>query len=385
MTAQNRRHRLFIANLAITMALFVIGHAVLRSTTDSIMQGIEGLSSETILVGDQTNGFINSPSGTGLNANVVSNLRAALGSKYSISGAARSFGEVTSNGSTENASTYFIEPNFLDISRIKIVRGRSLSSIDYVTRQDNCLLSMDLAKKFSFPTSVVSDGRPCNVVGLVGSAENIPGQSIRLSVYKPLSVVQNYSENGETIISSIVLRANLGVPTPSDVAAIIEHLPPGSDPENMIWSGQEYWAAKKEVALGLWVLMTSLSIILICMASAGVANSLLIDVMARRAEIGLRVALGATQRDIFEMILREGLRIAIFGGALGAFSGFILNRWVVSPLISSSSLTGQSSIPIDLWSIGIAALVLISSGALAAIIPAQHAIKTDPSLALRNL
>lgn len=151
MTAQNRRHRLFIANLAITMALFVIGHAVLRSTTDSIMQGIEGLSSETILVGDQTNGFINSPSGTGLNANVVSNLRAALGSKYSISGAARSFGEVTSNGSTENASTYFIEPNFLDISRIKIVRGRSLSSIDYVTRQDNCLLSMDLAKNSVSP------------------------------------------------------------------------------------------------------------------------------------------------------------------------------------------------------------------------------------------
>jgi len=99
-------------------------------------------------------------------------------------------------------------------------------------------------------------------------------------------------------------------------------------------------------------------------------------VAARTTEIGIRMALGATRRDILAMVLREGIVltfIALFVGLLLALAGARVVR---------SALYGVS--PVDPLSVGATLALLGFASLLAGYIPARRAANVDPMVALRS-
>ena len=95
----------------------------------------------------------------------------------------------------------------------------------------------------------------------------------------------------------------------------------------------------------------------------------------RTQEIGIRIALGATRGDVLRLILREGLRLVVIGGAIGLSLALTLSRVMQAVLFKVA--------PHDLVSFA-AVVGLLSLVALVAIlIPARSAMKTDPATALR--
>jgi ABC-type antimicrobial peptide transport system permease subunit len=116
-------------------------------------------------------------------------------------------------------------------------------------------------------------------------------------------------------------------------------------------------------------------VLALTLASIGLYSLVAFGVSARRKEIGVRMALGAASSDILRLILAEGAGMA----AAGVVAGGILAAAGARAL--GSLLFGVG--PIDLPTIGAAALLLAGVAVAASYMPARAAARTDPMLALR--
>jgi putative ABC transport system permease protein len=111
--------------------------------------------------------------------------------------------------------------------------------------------------------------------------------------------------------------------------------------------------------------------------AVGVANIMVISVLERRQEIGLRRALGATRGQIRIQFLSEAILLGLAGGAIGVVLG------VVSTAVYAHVKGWAIVIPFEAWAGGIGAAVLI--GAIAGLLPAIRAARLSPTEALWTL
>jgi putative ABC transport system permease protein len=110
--------------------------------------------------------------------------------------------------------------------------------------------------------------------------------------------------------------------------------------------------------------------------AVGVANIMIISVLERRSEIGLRRALGATRRQVRAQFLSEAILLALLGGATGVAVGSL------ATIVYAHTKHWATVIPPDAWAGGLGAAVLI--GALAGLLPAMRAARLSPTQALRT-
>jgi predicted permease len=111
------------------------------------------------------------------------------------------------------------------------------------------------------------------------------------------------------------------------------------------------------------------------LAALGIYGVLSYSVSQRVREIGIRVALGAQSTDIVGMIVGHGLRLALFGAAVGAAAGLALTQGMTSLLYGVSTGDPETFL--------IVTAILAAVAALAAYIPARRAMRVDPMVALR--
>ncbi|MCZ6836166.1 MAG: ABC transporter permease, partial [Planctomycetota bacterium] len=125
----------------------------------------------------------------------------------------------------------------------------------------------------------------------------------------------------------------------------------------------------------IMLLMSLFGLIALCLAAVGVYGLISYTVFQRTREIGLRMALGAEQRDVLRLVVRRGLGLALWGIGLGLLVAFILTRVLTSLLFE---VTTTDPLTFSL----VPALILIIA-LLAAYLPARRATRIDPMTALR--
>jgi putative ABC transport system permease protein len=111
--------------------------------------------------------------------------------------------------------------------------------------------------------------------------------------------------------------------------------------------------------------------------AVGVANIMVISVLERRSEIGLRRALGATKGHIRTQFLAEAILLALAGGGAGVAAG------ALATAIYAHAKNEIIVIPVQAWAGGLAAAVLI--GAIAGLLPALKAARMSPTQALWSI
>jgi putative ABC transport system permease protein len=132
--------------------------------------------------------------------------------------------------------------------------------------------------------------------------------------------------------------------------------------------------ARADAAGAFDTLFLGLGGVALLVGAVGVANIMVISVLERRSEIGLRRALGATKGQIRAQFLAEAIQLAMTGGAAGV---------AVGAAIVAIYARGHGEaivIPLDAWAGGLAAAVII--GALAGLLPAIRAARLSPTQAL---
>jgi putative ABC transport system permease protein len=123
-------------------------------------------------------------------------------------------------------------------------------------------------------------------------------------------------------------------------------------------------------------LFLGLGAVSLLVGAVGVGNIMLIGVLERRSEIGLRRALGATKANIRGQFLAEAILLALLGGAVGVIAG------ALSTAIYAQTKHWTVVIPTTAWAGGLAAAILI--GAIAGLLPALRAARMSPTEALRT-
>ena len=121
-------------------------------------------------------------------------------------------------------------------------------------------------------------------------------------------------------------------------------------------------------------LLLGLGAVSLLVGAVGVANTMIISVLERRSEIGLRRALGATKGHIRLQFLAEAMLLATLGGAAGLATG------AATTAVYAHTRHWSTVIPTLAWAGGLAAALLI--GALAGLLPALRAARMSPTQAL---
>jgi putative ABC transport system permease protein len=123
-------------------------------------------------------------------------------------------------------------------------------------------------------------------------------------------------------------------------------------------------------------LFLGLGAVALVVGAVGVANIMVISVLERRSEIGLRRALGATTGQVRSQFLSEAILLALLGGAVGVAAG------ALATVVYASTKHWAVVIPTQAWAGGIAAAITI--GAIAGLLPALRAARLSPTDALRT-
>ncbi len=130
--------------------------------------------------------------------------------------------------------------------------------------------------------------------------------------------------------------------------------------------------ASERLNLTLLSLFAGLALVL---AIVGIYGVMSYSVTQRTQEIGIRMAIGARPRDVFTMILGQGMKLALLGIAIGLVGAYLLTRLMASMLFGVA--------PTDLPTFAAISAVLVAVTLLACYLPGRRATKVEPTVSLR--
>jgi putative ABC transport system permease protein len=123
-------------------------------------------------------------------------------------------------------------------------------------------------------------------------------------------------------------------------------------------------------------LLGTFAALALLLASVGLYGVMALSVTQRMRELGIRMALGAARRDVFRLVLSQGIALVAIGISLGLMGAIAASRALGSVLYRVGAL--------DLPAFAIAIVSLVLVVLLACILPARRATQVDPIVALRS-
>jgi ABC-type antimicrobial peptide transport system permease subunit len=207
------------------------------------------------------------------------------------------------------------------------------------------------------------------IIGVVGDVKHLNLRAdARPEFYLPMA---RFTSGG----------AGLVVRTSMDAAALLPALQrrvwtvDSAIPANLAAPIEQVLHTSLEPARIATVLMGVFAAITLILGLVGVYGVLSYSVRERGREIGIRLALGASQREVLAMVLREAMTLATAGVVLGVMAALLLSRYLESLLFGVKS--GDPSTYVA------AAVSAPCAALLAAYLPARRAMRVDPAMALR--
>ena len=224
------------------------------------------------------------------------------------------------------------------------------------------------------------------VIGVLESKAGIRGSSPDNTILVPLKAIQQMvaqprTNRGGRIVSSIMLTVSDEEQTEYVVEKITgllrdrHRLGPNADDDFRIFSIQEIAEAVNEATATMTLLLGAIAAISLLVGGIGVMNIMLVSVLERTREIGIRKALGAKDRDIWSQFLIEAAFLTFSGGIIGVVIGWLVAYFVNRMGVMTTVVSADIVI--------LAVSVSVGIGLFFGFYPAWNASRLNPIEALR--
>jgi predicted permease len=274
-----------------------------------------------------------------------------------------------------------IDANYFATMRVPLLRGRRFTDFDDENAPLVAIVNQTMADRF-WPNqdpigkrfTLKNSGGPKQVLQIVGLAAT--GKYLFIAedptpfFYVPLK--QNYTSTHVLEIRSSVPPESLILPVQKEIHALAPDLPimEVSTMEQVIGGSNGLQVFQVgSYAAGI------LGAIGLILATVGVYGVVSFAAVQRTREIGIRMALGGTPRDVLRLVLRQGVGTVLAGLGVGLVAAWALTRVMGRLLIGVS--------PSDPLTYATVAVVLSTVALLACWLPARRATRVDPGIALR--
>lgn len=278
-----------------------------------------------------------------------------------------------------------VEPTYLTAMGVPLKQGRFFNNHDDERGPQVVVVDEVFANKF-FPAGDAigkrirqGDDDPQTIIGVVGHVkhwglDSDDTQVLRAQMYEPL---RQFPDNAMPTLATevrVALRTT-GSQQPIDsIRALVKSL----NGQNLVYNTQtmnETIAGSLSRRRFAMVLLDSFAILALLMASLGLYGVISYLVERRTQELGIRIALGAQRRNVLGLVLKDGIKMAAAGVAVGLVAAFGLTR-LLSGILYGVSTTDPMTFMVI--AVGLVLLALV-----ACYLPARRATKVDPLVALR--
>lgn len=281
-----------------------------------------------------------------------------------------------------------VSPNYLRTLGVSIVRGRDFEPRDALGN-GSVIIDENAARLLWGPENPL--GRLITVdrlrdsgpwLRVVGVAERPPASPTSLEDSPPLIWATLPASNAsgsagtQVLFRSFVVRASKAnlVPLVVDIQRMLRDVVPPGWPSG-VGPGNEHYRELQRVQSFLTALFAGFGVVALVLCAIGLYSVLSFAVTQRMREYGIRIAMGATRRDIFRIVLRDGAVLVLAGTALGGFASIWSNKLVDRYILNFYH--------IDAVALTLAEAILLVAALAAVTAPARRATRSDPVAILR--
>ena len=291
---------------------------------------------------------------------------------------------VVVGGAPQPGSVNFnrVGPGYLETMRTPLLQGRDFSAQDTLQSPTVAIVSQSFAAKYFPGRSAVGQtfqvaaavGQPRPVIQIIGVARDTKYGDLR-EAFEPLAYLASTQADEPDVAPSFVLHASTPLPTvTAAVTRALGEINPAIVVQYVVLDRQVRASLLRErLMAGLSGAFGALAMLI---ATVGLYGVMAYTVARRRVEIGIRMALGADQRSVVRMILRDATVLLGAGVLIGAALAIYAAR-------SAGALLYDLK-PSDPATLAAAVATLASVTILASWIPARRAARLEPTAALRE-
>ena len=376
-----------IIGIASVIAMVSLG----QSSTLSVREQLSGMGSNMIMImpGRQMRGGVNMGNSSAKSLDMKDLRALEQNTRYvaHVSPSVSTGAQLVYGSNNHPGQIQGVSPDYLDIRMYKLESGIMFTDEDVKTYNKVCVVGKTVVDNLftngENPIGqVVRFGSiPMKIIGVLESkGQNQMGQDQDDIVLAPYTTVQKRfmaithfnmifasatsEEESELAATEItyILRAN-------------HKIAEGEEDDFEIRTQEELLSTMSSVTKMLTMLLAAIASISLIVGGIGIMNIMYVTVTERTKEIGLRMAIGAQNRDIMLQFLSESVILSLIGGVIGIILGLILS-YALSHILSWPYVVSQTAILVSF-------LVCAATGIFFGWYPAKKAANMDPIAALR--
>ncbi len=279
-----------------------------------------------------------------------------------------------------------VSPEYFEIKRWYVQQGAAFTHDDVDRAANVCVLGKTVRDQLFGAEDPIGKvirvtGFPCTVVAtLLPKGLSVSGQDQDDTIIMPYTTVQKKLKGInwlDDVLCSAVAPGAVKL-AGQQVAALLRdrhHLRPEEEDDFNIRNPEDIIQAQLAASRTLTLLLVAIASISLLVGGIGIMNVMLVSVTERTREIGVRLAVGATEQAIQLQFLGESIMLSLVGGAAGVLLG------IIGSILAGRALRWPMAVSIE--AVLIAAVFSVAVGVFFGYYPARKAALMDPIEALR--
>ena len=390
------RSSLTILGIVIGVAAVIALMSIGRGATADILSRIEGIGSDLITISPGSSSFGGVRSAAGSVRTLTQEDATAIKEQVDyinmVTPIYSTSLQVVVGGENVNSQVTGVTPEYQEIQNLEIAYGTFFSDYEYQRGAKVVVLGSEVKETLFGDTDPIGQqirmgANIVRVMGVMESKAGIMGSSPDNAILVPLTAMQQMvaqprTSQGDRIVSSIVLTVSDEEQTDyvlEEITSLLRdrhRLGPNVDDDFRLISIQEISETISEATGTLTLLLGAIAAISLLVGGIGVMNIMLVSVLERTREIGIRKALGAREHDIWIQFLIEAAFLTLAGGIIGVIFGWLIAFFV--------NRTGMVTAIVSADIVILAVSVSVGIGLFFGFYPAWNASRLNPIDALRS-